>query len=129
MSNPVSRRMIAIGTAAVAGLAVWSVARLAIGADPAVRTGGAVQSVGPVAVVLTALVVGLAGWGLAALLDRITRRGRLIWTVIASVVLVVSLLGPLGGVDNASRLTLALLHLAVGGVLIAGLARQPAARR
>lgn len=111
--------------AVVAATAVWFVADVLVGADLAVRTGDSVSPVGPFAVVLSSLVAALAGWGLYRLLVRRSAHGRRVWTVIAVAVFVVSLLGPLSGVDNASRAWLALMHLAVAAVLIPGLRATP----
>ena len=46
---------------------------------------------------------------------------RLIWTIVAAAVFVVSLLGPAGGVGTSAKLGLAALHLTVAAVLIVGL--------
>jgi hypothetical protein len=118
-ANPAgtSRRLIAVATGVLAGLVVWFVIHELAGVDLAARTGDTVQSVGWPAVALTSLVAGLAGWGLLAVLGR-TRHPRRTWTIIASVVLALSLLGPLGAVDTASKLGLAALHLTVGVSLI-----------
>ncbi|WP_248958257.1 DUF6069 family protein [Sphaerisporangium perillae] len=123
-------RALAVAGAAVAGLAVWAVADPVAGVDLAVRlngTAGAVDRVGPAAVVITSVLAGLAGWALLALLERLTRRGTSTWTVVALVVLVLSLAGPLAsGVTAAAKIALLCMHLAVGAVLIGVL---PAARR
>ncbi|WP_034594744.1 DUF6069 family protein [Hamadaea tsunoensis] len=119
------RFLIIAGTAACA-LVLWLVEHAVLGTDPAIRSGSSTQSVGGVAVVAVALIVGFAAWGLLALLERVTTAGRRVWTVIAAVVLVLSLLGPLGGVTGGAKLALALLHLCVGGLLLAFLPRTAA---
>ena len=67
------------------------------GADFQVRTGpdAPVEEMAWLNVAFLTVVVGLLAWGLAALLDRV-KSGRVIWTVVALVVMVVSfgLLGP-----------------------------------
>ncbi|MFG1946786.1 DUF6069 family protein [Nonomuraea sp. NPDC048826] len=116
-----STRIAPIGIAVAATLAIWVVAVPIAGVELAARTGAALTEVGPVAVVVATVVAGLAGWGLLALLERLTRRARTLWTWIAAVVLVLSLAGPLGGVNPASQITLALMHLAAGAVIILGM--------
>jgi hypothetical protein len=46
-----------------------------------------------------------------------------IWTALATVVLAVSLLGPLNGIDTTTKTALLGLHMVVGVVLIVGLPR------
>lgn len=75
------------------------------------------------AVTLTALVVGLAGWVLLTLLERWTDRARSVWTVTAAVVFAVSLLGPLGAVTARATAVLIGLHVLVAAILIEGLLR------
>lgn len=74
------------------------------------------------AVVATAVVASLAGWGSLALLERVTTRARTAWTVLAVVVLALSL-PYLPGFSPAERVVLTLSHLAVGVPLIVGLRR------
>ncbi|MCB7136122.1 DUF6069 family protein [Cellulosimicrobium marinum] len=112
--------------AALVGAAVWLVGTAA-GVDVAARSGSAVQDVGLVSVVVAALVVGFAGWGVRALLGRVRRaapgRGERAWLVTCAVVLVVSLLGPLGGVGAGAVVVLLAEHVAVGAVVMLGLRR------
>jgi hypothetical protein len=112
----------------IAALAVWLVAHIVVGADLAVQTGGTVQPIGWISVVVASLVAAVAGWTLFLLLDRYVTRGRLVWTVVASIVFLISLGGPLSGVDTASILWLGLIHLSVALVLIFGLRRSDARR-
>lgn len=114
-------RLFVVLGSGLAALGVWAIAHGLLGTDLAVRTGTAARPVGPVAVVVASLAAGFAGWLLRALLDRVAR-GRLVWTVVATATFVVSLIGPLSGVDGPSRAWLALLHLTVAAVLIPGLA-------
>jgi hypothetical protein len=123
---PATTRTWAYGTgvaaaAAAAAEAVYFALRNGAGIDLAVRSGNTVDHVGPVAVAATSVVAVLAGWGLLALLERVTGRGRLIWSIIAAAVLVVSMLGVTGGVGASAKLGLAALHLTVAAVLIVGL--------
>lgn len=121
-----NRRLLTIAAAVAATLAVWLAAVPILGVELAARAGGRTIEVGPGAVVIATVVAGLAGWALLALLERLTLRARAIWTAIAAAVLVLSMLGPLGGIGAASQLTLALMHLAAGAVVIAGLRGQKA---
>ena len=124
--KPSAVRPLAILSAAVLALIVYFIAR-AVAGDLVVKSGGSEQTVSPVAVVITVVVAGLLGWGLLALLEKLTAKGRTVWTVIAVVFLVLSLLGPLGGTDAGTKVSLALLHLLVGAVIITGFTR-PAPR-
>lgn len=121
------QRAAAVGGGAIAALAVWAVAVPVLGVDLHAAPGtNPAQPVGPGHVVVTGLLAGLAGWGSLALLERTVSRARTVWTVIAAVVLAVSLSGPLAGVTAADTVVLAVMHLAVGAVLIPGLARTAA---
>ena len=117
-----SRNAITVIGAAVGALALWLVETRLIGVDLAVRTGDVVQPVTGVSVVATALVAGLAATLSAWLLTRLApRRCRTVWTVLASAVLLVSLLGPLGATSPAAVVSLVALHLLVGLTLLLGL--------
>ena len=117
-----SRNAITVIGAAVGALALWLVETRLIGVDLAVRTGDVVQPVTGVSVVATALVAGLAATLSAWLLTRLApRRCRTVWTVLASAVLLVSLLGPLGATSAAAVVSLVALHLLVGLALLVGL--------
>lgn len=112
-------RALAVAAATAGALAVWLVAVPLAGVDLVARTGGTDQTVGPVPVAVTTVLVGLAAWALLALLERLTRRARPIWTGLALAVLLVSMLGPLtGGVGAAAKLSLATMHVAIAVVLI-----------
>ena len=112
--------------AAAAGLLVWG-AGTALGVEAVVRGGAGDTVVGPVAVIVTALLVGLAGWGVRSLLRRLgsPRAGRTpgerTWLVTCAVVLLVSLLGPLGAASVSATVLLAALHVTVGAVVALGL--------
>lgn len=127
--RPVARtrglRALAVLGAAAAALAVWAVAVPLAGTQLTVHMNGTTQPVGPGTVVTTALLAGLGGWALLAALERIGRRPRRTWTVIAVVVLVLSLAGPVGdGAHPATTIALAVMHLAVGATLIPTLRRS-----
>jgi len=96
--------------------------------DLVVRTGSATQHVNVVSVVVTAVVVTIAGGGLLRVLERRAKAAVGLWTTIAAAVLLVSLAGPLGAENVAAGLVLAGLHLVVGGVVIVGLRRSARGR-
>jgi peptidoglycan/LPS O-acetylase OafA/YrhL len=67
----------------------------------------------------------LAGWALLAALERLTPQARGAWTLVALVILALSLAGPLGGgTTTAAKTALACMHLAAAAVLIPILARS-----
>ena len=116
-------RLIAVAAAVLTALAIWVVAERVLGIDvraPAFDGSGASLPIRAQDVVLVSALLSVAGWGLLAILERLTARARRAWLVIASVALVLSLGTPLAGtgVGAANRLVLLLMHLAVGGVLI-----------
>ncbi|WP_433788837.1 DUF6069 family protein [Actinoplanes sp. CA-252034] len=113
-------RAITVAAGATGALLLWSVHNWA-GTELAVRQGGTIQTVGPIAVVTAALVAGAAAWALLALLERTARRPARTFRIIATAVLLLSLAGPLAGIGLGSRLALLGLHLTVGAALILGL--------
>jgi len=126
-------RLLAVAGAVAAAVAIWVIAVPVLGVDLVAPPGPdetAPQAVPFAAVVMASLVASLAGWALLAVLERFLSRARTVWTVVASIVMVLSLAGPLlgdAGVPVACRITLALMHLSVGAVLITQLPRSSAA--
>jgi hypothetical protein len=119
-------RALVLVVASVAAALVWLVAVKVIGVDVTVpKAMGSKERVdlalGPVA--FAPIFVGLAAWGLLAALERfLPKRARLIWTVIAGLVFLVTL--PFVPDSTAAEITvLALLHLVVGAILVVGLPR------
>lgn len=123
-------RLTVLATAVVVAVAVWAVATLIIGVDlrsPGYGASMPAQTIELVWVIVVPVVVGLAGWGLLALLEKLApARARAVWTAVAVPVLLASLAVPLTGtgITGADRLILALLHVAVGLVVIVGLNRR-----
>ncbi|MFJ5048520.1 DUF6069 family protein [Streptomyces sp. NPDC088719] len=124
------RRAATVLVAVLVPVLVWLVTDPVLGhrlriTDPAAQE---TLDIGLFPVVLLALLVSLAGWGLLAVLERFTRRPRLLWIVVAAAVLLLSFL-PLTGSDMAggTRAVLALMHVIVGAVLVAGLPARPEA--
>jgi len=119
-SRTAARRATAVVLAVLAPLAIWAVAVPVAGLDlTATPIGGTATPVGAFAVVAGALCAGLSGWALLAVLERRAARPRRTWTVIALVVLALSLATPIAGATGASMPVLLSMHLAVGAVLIA----------
>ena len=118
-------RILGVAGATLAAVAVWAIEEPLLGLRLETQYGSAApQSVGIASVVLSSLAASLAGWGLLAILERRFARARTIWTVIAIVVLLASLSVPLSaGTTNTSKVALAMMHLAVAGVLIPTLRR------
>jgi hypothetical protein len=118
------RRAGTVVLAVLATVVVWTIADPVLGVDLAAKSSnGTVTAIGLPSVIVVTLLAGLVGWGLLALLERLGRLGRRIWTIAAVVVLLLSLLlGPTAGVTTGAKFTLALLHLTAGLVVILGLA-------
>ena len=117
--------MAAVLGATAAATAIWAVATT-VGAELTVSFGPGqpIQKITVVNVVVAALVGSLAGWGLLALLRRFTAKARAVWTVIAIVVALLSLAGPLSAIASAgTKMSLVAMHLAVATVLIVVLRR------
>lgn len=120
----------AVAAAVVTAALLWAVAvpLLAIPLQAQGPPGTPPLTIGLPMVIIGTLVPALAGWGLLALLQRVTARARTVWTVIAVAVLALSMLPVLGATSTGALVVLGLMHLAVGAVLIALLTRTgPAA--
>jgi hypothetical protein len=125
--SPAARRGLAVLVAVVATLVVWVVEVPLLGFDLRARPvpGVAPVVVAPAAVAFVTLLAGLVAWGLLAMLERVTPLARRIWTIVAVVVFLISLIGPLGGgVTVTAAVGLACMHLVAAVVLIPLLARS-----
>lgn len=116
----------AVVIAMLVPLAIWSVAEMVF--HIRLRTPGGFGppgDIGALNVIAASGFFSLAGWGLLALLERLTARARSVWMIIAVVTLLLSLATPLSGsgITPANRAVLLLMHLAVGAVLIPALYR------
>ncbi|WP_157739971.1 DUF6069 family protein [Micromonospora narathiwatensis] len=120
------QRALGVLLAALAAVLIWVVAVPLAGVDleATVAEGEALMQINLGLVVAAALIVPLLGWGLLALLERVTRNGLRIWVIVAGVFTLLSLAGPSTAETGGAMLTLALMHLAVGGVLIAAMIRS-----
>ncbi|MFD2027582.1 DUF6069 family protein [Promicromonospora aerolata] len=111
--------------AAAAAVAVWLVGA-ALGVDVEARTGASTQSVTVVAVLVAALVVGLAGWGVRVMIGRLARGGgEVAWLVLCGLVLLGSLVGAASGTTPEAIAILMAEHVVVGFVVALGLRQGP----
>jgi Family of unknown function (DUF6069) len=125
MNTSTRRILITVIGAPAAALATWALVVPLAGITLTARTGDSTQTVGPVAIAVTSLLAGLAGWLLVAVLERFVARPGRIWAFSAPAVLAASLTGPLSsGVGAAAVLALILLHLVVAVVILLGLVRR-----
>ncbi|MEV4680737.1 DUF6069 family protein [Streptomyces kurssanovii] len=118
-----TRRLGVTALAVLAPVLVWLVADPLLGHRLRIADGEQTLDLGAVPVAVVALLASLSGWGLLAVLERFgKRRARAIWTGVAGAVLAASFLPFFGdGMDGGTRVSLALMHLAVAAVLIPGL--------
>ncbi|MEV7787795.1 DUF6069 family protein [Streptomyces sp. NPDC088106] len=123
MSARRKRRSVATVLAVLAPVLVWLVTDPLLGHRLRIVDGEQTLDIGVVPVAVVALLTSLSGWGLLAALERSGAPGaRAIWTAVAGAVLAVSFLPFIGdGMDAGTRLSLALMHVAVAAVLIPGL--------
>jgi hypothetical protein len=112
------RRALGIVATLVVTLAVWLLGHLA-GADYWISDSQGTVRIDALVTTQVTVVLGLVGWGVLALLERLTRHGTTAWTVLAAVVVLASLI-PIVLVEatTATRVALAAVHLAVGAVLV-----------
>ena len=112
-----------VGVAVAAALVGWAILGPLAGIELVAQQGSRIE-VNAVYVFVTSAVAAFAGWGLLAILERRTRNARNVWTVVAVIICLTSLSGPLdGGIGIGAKLGLASLHLIVGAVVIIGLRR------
>ncbi|GAA1675252.1 DUF6069 family protein [Fodinicola feengrottensis] len=76
-------------------------------------------------IMILTVVIGLAGWGTLALLERISRHGRAIWAVLGAVVLLLSYV-PIGmeTATGGTRIMLGVIHTLVAVGLFTMLRRR-----
>jgi uncharacterized protein DUF6069 len=119
-------RALTVAAAIIAAVLLWIIAVPVGGTDLLTETaaGSPPAEVPFAGVIISPLFLGLVGWGLLALLERFSSKGRMIWTIIAVVVLLVSFAGPATATTTGAMLWLSAMHVAVGGILIAGFNRR-----
>ncbi|NGN93143.1 hypothetical protein G5C66_10395 [Nocardioides sp. KC13] len=116
-----------VGTAsaaAVAATVVWLLWSAAGGVDLEVKSGEGAQRIGIGAVIISSLVIGLAGGALLRWWQGRSERGTRRWTVLAVGIAVVSLITPTSALTVAAGLGLVSLHGVVAVVVITGLRRR-----
>lgn len=120
-------RALAVAATVAAAVLVWLVGEPLLGNDLVVeQPGQAPLDLSLASFVIITLGASLAGWAVLALLEKITRYGRRIWTGLAVAVVLVSFLPFLSAqMSTGSAVVLALVHLVVGAVLIPLLLRVP----
>jgi len=132
-AKPDRRLRIAGVLAAIAlPVLIWVIAVPLLGVDLTVtderQDPPKVVEIGLGAIVFISAAATLLGWGLLAVLERFLRRARLVWTVIAVLVLLVTFAPLTGSMSGGGRSTLVGLHLAVGVPLIAAFYRSSPGR-
>ncbi len=122
-------RAMAIVAALVANVIILIAGRVVNGEFPIATVGSDDQTIGFVQVIGVTVLVGLVAWGMLALLERTTSRAKAIWTAIAVIIFLLSLLGPLGsGVNTSSQVVLACLHVGAAATIIPLMRRSAAMR-
>jgi hypothetical protein len=126
----VATRAIVVGAAVAAAALAWVVIVPVLGTDITVPKSPSSSeridlAIGPV-IVMSALA-SLAGWALLTVLERFTSRALVIWTAIATVVLLVTMPWD-ADFTSSERLALVVLHLAVAVPLVLGFWRTAPAR-
>ncbi|NUS71959.1 MAG: hypothetical protein HOQ05_00980 [Corynebacteriales bacterium] len=114
------RRPLAVAAAVAGTLAVWVIGDPLLGHELIVQQPEKeAMNLGASELGFIALMAGLFGWAGIAVLERMTRHARLIWTIAAFLVLAVSFL-PFIGLEatTGTKVVLALTHFAVGAALI-----------
>lgn len=114
------RRGTAVVAAIVANSAIFLGAR-ALGTEFQITDPGATEAhqfIVPEIAVFTAFFA-LLGWGSLALLERVTRRAKVVWTTLAAAVLVLSYV-PIGieQATPATKAMLAVIHTVVAVALV-----------
>jgi hypothetical protein len=110
-----------VAAAAVVALAIWALARV-LDVELTVGKGADASTVGAASVLVTAVLAGLAAWGVHALLVR--RGAARWWPFVGSTALAISVIGPAWLADGLGAVVLISMHLAVGAVLLAGFGRS-----
>ncbi len=107
------------GAAALCATTAWLFVAVLPGVALVVRTGAGTQSVGGVAVALSAAVAAFVGMVGLRVLERFTSRALGGWTVLVLLVALASLVGPLGAVTASAGWSLVALHAVVTAVVLA----------
>ena len=126
-SPPWSTDLVAVGAAVVCAMFTWFFVAQLADLELTVQRGDEVQRVGGGAVALAAGVSALLGFVCLRILERATSSALGIWTVLVTVVALLSLVGPLSATTVPATGALMSLHAVVTAVVIA--AAQTSRRR
>jgi hypothetical protein len=121
MTRRTRHRIATIALAPAAALAAWGLIRLA-GIDLVLSHHNG-TTVGPLDVVVAALVGGIAAWPVVSLIERHSRHPRRLWAQVGSTALALSLIGPNRFADGGSAVALIGLHVVTAVVVITGFVR------
>lgn len=119
-------RLAAVATAVAATAVLWVIGEPLLGYDFILTPPGRpAMDLGLGEIAFATLISSLAAWALLAVLERFTEHARVIWTVVAIAVLLASFM-PFTQVEASTGSTalLALMHVAVGAVLVPVLGRS-----
>lgn len=120
-------RALALVGGTAAALVVWALAKYAFDIEMQARQPGGTgpADITAVHVISSAVPAVLVGWLLLAILERFAAKARTIWTWIAVVVTILSLASPAAAQDATgdTKISLALMHIAVAAVVIPIFAR------
>lgn len=114
--------------AALAAILVYTIVVLVLGIEVRVPESFGSRTLIPLtfdSVVGAAIIAAVAGWALLTVLELVTKKARLIWTVVAVVVFLFTL-PYMPGFRIVDRVVLVLLHTALAAVLIIGMRRTTA---
>jgi hypothetical protein len=116
-------RAAAVGAAVLATSQVWLAAH-ALGTNFRLADSQGVAVVDLPLTIGFTIIFSLLGWGTLALLEHYTRRARTIWSLLATAVLLLSIVPIfLEEATSGTKIALSLIHLAVAAVLIPMLRR------
>lgn len=125
------RRSLVVAAAAVAAMLTWLVADpiLRIELEVLAAPGGTTTLVSAGSIVASAIIAGLLGWVLLAVLERRTTQAVTVWRWVAGAVALASVLAPLSLAQNpGATVVLTLLHVVVAGILVTALPGTPQSR-
>ena len=94
------------------------------GVELEVKSGAGSQQIGVGSVIVSSLLIALAGGALLRWWEGRSERGTRRWTMLAVGIAVLSLITPTSALTVAAGLGLASLHVVVAVVVIAGLRRR-----
>lgn len=118
------RAVVGVACTALAATIAWAFVGPIAGVDLAVHDAGGAREVGVVSVIVSTVLIALAGGALLRWWQRRSASGTRRWTWFALGVAVLSLLGPTSADTLQSGMALVSLHAVVAAVVIVGLNRS-----